>query len=343
MKGKINRTFSYRKTIKDLDIILELEKRGVSGKVSGENVQINCPIHQEKNPSMGIYISDKKKGLCNCFGCGWRGNFFSLIATLDNISYDQAIKLYFKNDINSKELLELKTFLEEMLKKKKVKTEESIKYYNMNFLDKFKKPYGDYLDYLIDERKLTKEIIEKFNIRCCDGKGTGYSKIWKNRIIIPIIDYNGKLAGISARYIYDCEKKNKVRKIKDSDISKVLYGLQNIKKGSPLIGVEGEIDVIYCQQHFIPAIRTSKFLSKNMINQIVNFTDEFILSLDGDVPFINSDPKRPKDCISYQKKVLSKYMSVEIIQPPKDRDQNDLSSEELEKLYKKYINKKYFK
>lgn len=343
MKGQISRTYNYKKVINQIDIKDELEKRGIAGQISGNNIQINCPIHKEKNPSMGIYISDKKKGLCNCFGCGWRGNFFSLIAALDNISYDQAIKLYFKNDINSKELLELKMFLEEMLKKKNKKIEESIKYYNINFLDKFPKPSGLFLDYLIYERKLTEEIIEKFNIRCCDGKGEGYAQAWRDRVIIPIFDNNNKFAGVTARAIYDVDKKYRIRKIKDSDISKVLFGLKNIKKGSPVIGVEGEFDMIYLQQNYIPAVRTGKFLSKEMIKKIMNFTDNFILGLDGDVPWINSDPKREKDCISYQKKRLEKYFGVNIIQLPEDKDPNKLSKLELKKYYGKYIDKKHFK
>jgi len=119
--------------------------------------------------------------------------------------------------------------------------------------------------------------------------------------------------------------------------------LVNIKKGSPLIGVEGEMDCIYLQMHNVPAIRTGKFLSKEMIRIITGYTDNFVYSMDGDVPFVNSNPKKTKDSIKSQKKYLSKFMNVGLIELPGEKDPNDLSSKEVEKYYGKYINEKYFK
>lgn len=341
MKGQIRRNYNYIKIIKDIDIKFELEKRGIEGAFSKSNLLINCPVHGEKNPSFGIKIFGNRKGLCQCFSCGWKGNLFSLISVLDNVSYDQAIKKYIKNDIDVKEILEIKNIFTKNLKKEKKRFNSKIKYYKKSFLDKFKKPYGDYLKYLLKERKLTNNIINKFNILCCDGSGTGYAKIWKGRIIIPIIDYNDKFVGVTARYIYECDKSYKMRKIQGSDISKILFGLKNIKKGSPLIGVEGEIDVIYLQQFFVPAIRTGKFLSKEMIKQILNFTGIYIHCMDGDIRYFNK--KVPTDSIKYQKKELIKYITkVKIIRLPEDKDPNDLSHKEIKKYFGKYINKDYF-
>jgi DNA primase len=341
MRGKLSRSVNYYKIIKNVDIIKELDKRGISGKISGKNLMINCQIHGERNPSFGINI-ENKKGICNCKSCGWTGNFFHLLSFLDDKPFEQIIKKYIKNDVDLKEVLELKNFFYSSLKKKNKSEINEIKYYNKKFLDKFPKPLGDYLDYLLEERKLNKKIIEKFNIRCCDGSGKGYAKIWKDRIVIPITDNKG-LAGVTARYIYRCDKKNKVRKIKDSDISKVLFGLENIKKGSPLVLVEGEFDMIYLQMHYVPAVRSSKFPSKAMISKIMEYTDFVVLGLDGDVFWKNPNPKLQKDSIQYIKKELSKYLTVDTIRLPENKDPNDLSTEEVQKYFGKYINKNFFK
>ena len=178
---------------------------------------------------------------------------------------------------------------------------------------------------------------------CCDGEGIGYAQKWKDRIVIPIVDENNKLLGCTARYIYDCDKSFKVRKIKGSDISKTLYGLRWIKKGSPLIGVEGEIDVMTLQQYDIPAIKTGKFLSKEMIKTILNFTDEFIYCPDGDVPWINKNIKQEKDSVSWQLKRLKKYMNVKYIELPDRKDPNDLSEKQIKEIFGKYIDRNYFK
>jgi len=339
MKGEIKKSYNYYKLIQNIDVKEELEKRGLEGHISGSNFMTLCPFHDEENRSFGVRISKEKKGLFKCFSCGQKGNFFNLIAYLDKIKFEQAINKYQKNKVDIKYLIELKTFFEDNLKVKKKNKKQTIKHYNKKFLNKFKKPHGDFLEYLY-KRKINDKSIEKFNILCCDGEGKGYGKKWENRIIIPIIDENNKLISCSARHIYDNDKKNKVRKIKDSETYKCCFGLKWIKKGSPLILVEGETDMIFLQQYNIPAICVGKFASKEQIETIINFTDTVILSLDGDVKWKNKENE--KDSLKYIKKRLSKYTKIEIIKLPRNKDPNELSKEQIKKYYNKYINKKYF-
>lgn len=344
MKGLINKTYSYRKMIKNIDIIKELEKIGITGNMSGKNYMLCCPIHGEKNPSFGINIKDPdKKGICRCLSCGWSGSFFSFLAYIKDVSLETILNKYKNNDITIKELNEIRQYLVGLLNNKTKNKNNNIKYYKIDFLNKFKKPYGPYLDYLIKIRKLNNHVINKFKIKCCDGTGTGYAKIWNKRIIIPIIDYNKKLAGITARSIIPgINKKDKVRKLIDSDASKVLFGLINIKKGSPLIGVEGEIDVIYLQKFFVPAIRTGKNPSKAMIKIIMEFTDKFIYCPDGDVKYINNDPKLYFDSVKFIRNKINKYISTDLILLPDDMDSNNLNEKAINKYFGNYINKNYF-
>jgi len=159
MKGVVKKSIDYNKLIKNIDVREELSQRGIEGKISGKNLMVCCPVHQEKRPSMGINVKDKK-GLCNCLGCGWKGNFFSLIAFLDNISFEEAVKTFTKENIEIEDIKELESFFLESLEKSEKKVDK-IKYYNKKFLDKFKEPFGEYLEYLVEERKLSKKIIKK--------------------------------------------------------------------------------------------------------------------------------------------------------------------------------------
>jgi len=339
MRGELQKNYNYYKIIKNVDIFEELEKRGISYKKTSKNLMINCPYHGERHPSFGINVSDKM-GIFQCLSCGEKGTFFHLLSYLDDAPFEDVIRKYSKNYLDLKEIIDLKNFLKKSLKKKK-KIKNNIKYFNPKFLNKFKKPYGDFLEYLIIERRLTENIIKKFNILCCDGSGNGYGKIWKDRIIIPIFQKD-KFVGCTARYIYRCNKDKKVRKIPGSDISKVCYGLENIKKGSPVVCVEGEIDMIYLQQNNIPCSRTGKFLSKEMISELMDYTDYIVLALDGDVPYY-PDPKKPKDCIEYQKKYLSKFFKVDVVILPQNKDPNDLNKKEINEFFGKWKNKNFFK
>lgn len=347
MQGELKRKYNYYNLVKNINVEEELNKRGFEGRMSGENLMLNCPFHDDENPSFGIRIGNEKKGIYNCRGCGQSGNFFNLISYLDNITFDQAVNKYQKDKIDSKYLIELKTFFENNLaSKKKKKKNKKIKSYKKSFLNKFKKPYGDFLEYLCD-RKINDESIEKFNILCCDGKGRGYASQWEDRIIIPVVNKDDKLISCTARHIYDNDKKNKVRKIKDSESYKCCFGLKWIKKGSPLVLVEGEFDMIYLQQFHIPAICVGKFPSKEQIEIIINFdSDEVALSLDGDVGWKAKKDKKgrinEKDSLKYIKKRLSKYMKIEVIKLPRSKDPNELSKEEVKKYYKNFTGREYF-
>ena len=99
----------YLEIINDVDIIIELERRDLNGKFSGDNYMIPCPYHNDSNPSFGIrlktreeYGKVKPKGLFNCLGCGERGNFFHLISYIDDIEFEDAIRLFKKDEINVK-------------------------------------------------------------------------------------------------------------------------------------------------------------------------------------------------------------------------------------------------
>jgi hypothetical protein len=55
-------------------MITELLKRLTNVKKKKENEWLACcPVHPDKNPSMGIKLTDDGKILCRCFGCGASG------------------------------------------------------------------------------------------------------------------------------------------------------------------------------------------------------------------------------------------------------------------------------
>lgn len=325
---------NYLELLEDINIEEELEKRGINGKIVNENFMFCCPYHGENHPSFGINIVDgEKKGLFNCFSCGEKGNFFHLISFLDDISFEDAIRLFKKGDIDVSVILNLKKyFFNSLSEKSKV---NKIKVLDEDILKKFKFPYGKFLKYL-KSRKINENSLKKWNILCCDED---FEKLkWKDRIIIPIRDEKNRLISLTARSIIDnIEKSYKVRKVKSSDVKKVLFGLQYIPKYSSIVLVEGEFDCIYLQQFKIPAVCISgNDVSNEQIVKLMKWTSDIIISLDGDIPLKRNDGL---PSIKKLKDKLIKYFNINYVILPKDKDPNDLSKKEIEKYYRDKINR----
>ena len=319
---------NYKQLISKIDIEVELDRYGLTnGMNSGKNKMYACPYHSESNPSFGIALEGEKKGLFNCYGCGEKGNFFHLIAFLEDITYEQAVKKFYSSDIDVKSISKMQQYFSDYLQKGK-KTKNKIKVISRSFLEKFKQPYGPFLKYLKgDKRKLTDDTIRKFNILCCDeGK-------WNSRVVVPVIDEKDRLIGCTARYIYDCDKSDKVRKVKESDVGKVLFGLKNIKKGSPLVLVEGEFDMIYLQQYGVPAVQSGKNPTPFQIAKVLDFTEHCIIALDGDVEY---QYEKKLASVKTLREKLSGYIRVDVITLPEKKDPNELTPKEVEKLFHKY-------
>lgn len=52
-----------------------------------------CPIHKERTPSLRI---NAKNNLCKCFGCGFSGNFLTLLQRVHDISFFEALEMALK-------------------------------------------------------------------------------------------------------------------------------------------------------------------------------------------------------------------------------------------------------
>jgi len=324
---------NYKELIEDIDIIEELENRGLNGNVSGNNLMLKCVYHEDSHPSFGIKLKTtfehgkiKPKGVFHCFGCGSKGNFFHLIAHLEGKTLSEIIKEYKKEEVDVKKLLEMKEFFTNVLQEEK-EIKNTIRVLSKDLLLKFKKPFGKYLNYLY-KRKINNSSIKKWNILCCSrGK-------WTGRIVFPIEDTKKRLISLEARKIDEANKLYKTRKLKDTDRKKVLYGLQFIKKGTKVVLVEGPFDAIYLQQFGIPAVAIgTASISHWQIMKLVKFTDRVALSLDGSVPYMTDDNKLS---IKREKTKLLRYFEVDVVRLPINKDPNDLSTYEVKKFYSKF-------
>lgn len=177
-----------------------LKEKNIVFRVSDPELQMNCPLCSDTRERMGINYNS---GFFNCFNCESNGKKFS--------SFKYAVNN--KSKINTKDNIE-KTEREEVCK---IKPDFHSKFQKMihKKSESGKHKYGAY-NYLLKERKLTKECIEHFNFGTRTIFKTSEGKKYNagEHLAIPYIK-DGKCVNIKYRALDpNIDKKNKWRREK---------------------------------------------------------------------------------------------------------------------------------
>ena len=94
----------------------------------------------------------------------------------------------------------------------------------------------------LEKRKITQDIIDKFNIGYTQWDGEEYSM--RNRIIIPSYDENGILNYWVSRDFTGYEKRTKYKNC-DADKKEIVFQESTIDYNADIVLVEGAIDCLY--------------------------------------------------------------------------------------------------
>lgn len=159
---------------------LDLQKRG--GEFWG-----NCPIHEEFTPSFSV---NEENQTFYCFGCGKGGNIINFVMDYHKCNFPQALKTLqefynIKDEIEYIPPPEIVKILRQYKPKIKHKKEFVRKILPNNIMDKY-----DKRSILWTEEGISKEVLEKYQVRYDVDKDT---------IVFPIWDNDGNIIAIKAR------------------------------------------------------------------------------------------------------------------------------------------------
>jgi len=288
---------------------VRLKKRGV-------NYIGQCPFHNEKTPSFTV---SPTKEIYKCFGCGKSGNTISFLMEHEKYSYVEALK-WLANKYN----VEIgETELSSEAREHQL-TADSLYIIN-SFAQKY---FSDILfnnDEGIDiglsylkERGFREEVIEKFQLGYCLQERDAFSREaihskyntgllvktgltvlrdekpvdnYRGRIIFPVHNQSGKIAGFGARIIGKNDKAPKYINTPENEIyikSRILYGSyfarQAIDKNDECLLVEGYTDVISLHQAGIENVVASggTSLTPDQLRLIKKYTNNLTIIYDGD-------------------------------------------------------------
>lgn len=280
----------------------------VSFKRRGRNLVGLCPFHGEKTASFNLYPETSS---FYCFGCGAGGDVITFIKRIENLDYIDAIKFLAdrsgmkmpeqrnENDQTSRlrmRILEANREAARLYHAALYRSEgkEALDYYHQRgYTDATIKHFGlgyapagwDYLlKGLRSKGYKDEELVAAF--LAARGRNGGTYDVFRNRVMIPIIDIRGNVVGFGGRVLDDSKPKyiNTESTLAFSK-SRNLFALNFAKnEGRELNLCEGYMDVIAMHQagftNTVAALGTS--FPEEQMQLIARYADRINLIFDAD-------------------------------------------------------------
>jgi DNA primase len=300
--------------------IIDVVGEHVVLKKRGKDYLGNCPFHQEKSPSFSV---SPTKQMYYCFGCQAGGNAISFLMELGKQSFtDVVLDLASKYQVSVRTLEpEQRQELQRQLSQREQlyeimaitanfyqhalnqsQGEQALNYLKIDraFSDEtiqnFQLGYSPagwetLANYLITQKKFPPKAIEAAGLIIPRKDGNSYYDRFRDRLMIPIRDVQGRVIGFGGRTLTDEQPKYlNSPETELFDKGKTLYGLDRAKdtinRTDRAVVVEGYFDVIALHAagitSAVAALGTA--LSSIQVKQLVKFTEskQIILNFDAD-------------------------------------------------------------
>ena len=284
----------------------------VTLKKSGRNFKALCPFHQEKTPSFFVF---PERGSWHCFGsCGSGGDIFSFVMKKEGIDFGQALRL-----LADRAGVTLMPKGRERAEDKRMErlyqaNEAAAHYYHhlllnakaaeigrshlrgrgvpQEMVESFQLGFSPDSWDALRQHLLGKGYVEDELLRAglvIEKEGGGSRDLFRNRLMIPIRNDEGRVAGFGARALDDT-----IPKYLNSpqtaifDKSGILYGIDRakgaIRERALAIIMEGYMDVITAHQYGMANVVASMgtSLTQKQVAIIKRLTKNLTLALDAD-------------------------------------------------------------
>lgn len=295
--------------------IVDVVGRYVHLKKSGRNHSGLCPFHSEKTPSFSV---NQEKQMFYCFGCHAGGNVFTFLMEIESITFMDAVKQLAEEahialpnmavnhdsgkDTEKEQMLKgheltAKWFQHVLLHtesgkkaldylRKRGFTEQTIQTFQIGYAP----PSWESLTQFLQKRGFSLSLMEACGLLTKRADGSKYVDRFRDRIMFPIFDSQGKVVAFGGRVI-DSDQQPKYLNSPETALfnkSNQLYNLHlaraAIKKKRQIILFEGYVDVISAYQagidNVVATLGTS--LTENHAKIIRRNAEQVILCYDAD-------------------------------------------------------------
>ena len=275
----------------------------------GSNLWGLCPFHSEKTPSFSV---SPDKQIYYCFGCHKGGGVISFLMEMENLSFPDAVRL-----LAQRAGVEVpETGVDEAGRRKRERVLAANKDAARFYHDYLKGPGGARVRDYIDQRQITPRTATRFGLGAAPDQwdaltraltDKGYTKLelidaglavagknggiydkFRARLMLPVIDVRGDVAGFTSRILPGEEGAKYLNTPETVAFHKgrLIYALNFAKntKRPNLILVEGNIDVITLHQagfdNVVATMGTA--LTEDHARILARYTKELVLCYDND-------------------------------------------------------------
>ncbi|MEX6101356.1 DNA primase [Mammaliicoccus sciuri] len=348
--------------IREKNDILDVVSEYVKLEKRGRNYIGLCPFHDEKTPSFSV---SEDKQICHCFGCKKGGNVFQFIQEIKGISFVDAVReLGDKVDIHieQQETAPTEGIVDDHIKMIEM---HELMANNYHYILKHTEEGEAALNYLksrgfteelINDRKIgyapnhskfTHDFLEKNGYDAVLAYEAGllsrndetfdYFDRFRDRIIFPLLNFQGKTVGFSGRTYTD--QSPKYLNSPETPIfqkRKMLYNIDRarkfIRQNDEVILLEGFMDVIKSFEADIKQVVATMgtALSREHVTMVKKLASNVTLLYDGDFAGKES-------AINVGKDLLNEGLNVFVVNLPKTMDPDDYITEYGSDAFKSFV------
>ena len=312
------------------DILYEIGVTKIIDKAGKQNLQINCPIHGESTPSMGVHTETLQ---VHCFACHFSGSLQWLVyKAVDDFRSTFEVEKWISEKYgvtfdtkaqDRKALSNLRRFEDRYVQNEVENKRHELK---RTVLAPYKSGKETYTYFT--KRGFTKKTMQDFKIgRDLESK----------TVTIPVFWEDGVLCGIVGRYIDPNRPSNSRYKLYDFPKSTLTFPQDKLEViDDTIIIVEGILDSLWLHQEGFPNAQAilGNEISKDQAKYLKSKAKNFIVMTDNDSGGERA-VQRIKDYMGREVKLFS------VTYPSGKKDPQELCREEIEYMLqnKEPINK----
>lgn len=292
----------HEDVVAQVNILDVLAKIGIEGVVRGTEFMARCPFpeHEDTTPSFNICLDGPKKGMNQCFGCGYRGNIVHFLQRL--IGDEEDVARWLEEHFGIAALSKISAPTLQEIMRDLSKTQDVVADENCLVhipLPRLAEDVAPALEYIVQKRIYKKpeaeKVLTRFAMRYCDA---GY---YRGRIIIPLQDKFGDLISFEAGDVTGAAEKKKLYP-RGTPKNRLLFNDYSVSSDYVWL-VEGVWDAVRLWSFGEPAVAImGAFLSDHQASRIINKYQKVFLMFDGD------DAGKKATDAAYQ--ILSPYLDV---------------------------------
>ena len=299
--------------VKERIDIVDLIGRSVTLRKAGKTFKGLCPFHQEKTPSFTVFPETQP---FHCFGCGAGGDAFSFIMQQERVDFSEALRELAREAGVPLERRPTAPPPEQVARHARL--------YELNRLAAnwfshvlWQTPQGEPGRRLLDAREIDRATAERFQLGFAPDRwealgaflskrgashdemleaglvvaredGATYDR-FRNRLMFPISDAEGRVAGFGGRALGDAKPKYlNTSQTPIFDKGALLYAFdlarEAIRRERTVVVVEGYMDAIAAHQFGFENVVASMgtALTEEQARRLRRGVDRVILALDAD-------------------------------------------------------------